>query len=441
MWIVSFQALFSGFFGVKARPQKYRPLIFTIAIILYAALCTTLLNLQSLDINELTNISAVMFLFMFVYWMFFIPSKSKLKHILLCLVIIQIISVIVQLVFAFYNTIFETQNEGKIITMLLPFIQIITGTGVILTISWLSGRKRKEPMSNRLILVTFLMFVLLDTIMGLLQVCDYDRIRPILRLEVIINNIRNANNAMTLFILLSLFFLATIFIIMIIKESEAGYFQKKNAINEYFLESQKKHYESLSEANREIRRIKHDMKNHMYCMKELCESNRYDELNDYVKNISEQLGQTEHMIYTHDEIVDAIIEEKMRRAKEYDVTLAVDGNLQGLNMSVLDTCTVFSNLLDNAIEATASLKPENKKIELNIRKNKNFWIITETNPIENNILIVDNTIATSKKDQSNHGFGILNIREAVSKYDGECNIAVKEKANEKSFVFDIMIPA
>ena len=49
--------------------------------------------------------------------------------------------------------------------------------------------------------------------------------------------------------------------------------------------------------------------------------------------------------------------------------------------------------------------------------------------------------ATTKTEKGNHGFGILNIREAVAKYDGECQLSVvKQKEDLYEFHFEIMIP-
>ena len=48
--------------------------------------------------------------------------------------------------------------------------------------------------------------------------------------------------------------------------------------NESFLEAQKAHYEALKESNREIRKLRHDMKNHIYVMQELSRRNKQNKL-------------------------------------------------------------------------------------------------------------------------------------------------------------------
>ena len=118
------------------------------------------------------------------------------------------------------------------------------------------------------------------------------------------------------------------------------------------------------------------------------------------------------MVYTGNEIADAIISEKMKKAKNSQIKLKVEGTLHGLELSALDTYTIFSNLIDNELEVVEKLDEENRIIQLDVRKNKNFFIISEQNAIENDLEITDNTIQSTKNDRESHGFGIINIKEA-----------------------------
>jgi sensor histidine kinase regulating citrate/malate metabolism len=232
-----------------------------------------------------------------------------------------------------------------------------------------------------------------------------------------------------------------LFILMVIRESESDYFQKKNTISEYYLETQKRHYESLMESNRQIRKIKHDMKNHIYCLQGLYQNRQYEELGAYLEQISDHLEQIDTSVHVGNEIADAILSEKMARAKQLGILLEVDGEMSGAKMSALDICTIFSNMIDNAMEAVQKLRKEDRNIRLDIRKNHNFLLITERNPVAHKLEIHDNRIATTKKEKGNHGFGIINMIESVEKYNGECQLNVMEDENgHYEFQIEIMIP-
>lgn len=59
------------------------------------------------------------------------------------------------------------------------------------------------------------------------------------------------------------------------------------------------------------------------------------------------------------------------------------------------------------------------------------YILSEKQKIE------DNCISSTKKVKENHGFGLLNIKEAVAKYDGDVILKVNE--NEEGYEFSIEI--
>ncbi len=98
------------------------------------------------------------------------------------------------------------------------------------------------------------------------------------------------------------------------------------------------------------------MKNHVYVMRELYRSGKMDELENYMNEIGDRLELADTSIHTGNEIADAIISEKNRKAEENGIRFTAEGTLPDLEMSATDICTVFSNALDNALEAVCSLQ-------------------------------------------------------------------------------------
>lgn len=110
-------------------------------------------------------------------------------------------------------------------------------------------------------------------------------------------------------------------------------------------------------------------------------------------------------------------------------------------LAALDICTIFSNMLDNAMEAVSCLSAEQRVISVSIRKNNHFLLIHEKNYTGVKPVIVDGQIKSTKKNKDRHGFGISNIKEAAAKYDGDVQIAVTEnEEGNYEFVMEIMIP-
>ena len=440
-WFISYTAIMTGFFGYHAKSHKKRVPLFVFVLIVYDIVNLLIYYLCTIHGKTVGVLNGFVLLFIMIYWCIYLEEKNKFKILLLGIAAVQIFVGIMELVYAMFGTIFSQDYANIEIKRVFVFLQPMVGLGVTVFISWLSSRKRKDHMSNTLVLVSFLMFVLLDGILSFFGTEDIFDFQPIVKLRLLYQNEEKLDQVMGIGILVVMFMLMVTFLLMVIKESESGYFCKKNAVSEYYLEAQKEHYESLMQSNREIRKIKHDMKNHMYCLQKLCECEKYEELQQYITELTEHLAQVENMVYTGNEIADAIISEKMKKAKNSQIKLKVEGTLHGLELSALDTCTIFSNLIDNALEAVEKLDEENRIIQLDIRKNKNFFIISERNSIENDLEITDNTIQSTKNDRESHGFGIINIKEAVANYNGECRISLEiNDDGNKNFVFEIMIP-
>lgn len=226
-------------------------------------------------------------------------------------------------------------------------------------------------------------------------------------------------------------------------KNENKYYNSVTKINEDLLNAQLNHYEAIKQSNFELRRIKHDMKNHLLVIKELSSAGKATEVTSYADELLGEIASSETFYRTGNEIVDAIISDKKAKAGKRGISLEVTGNIVGCEINPVDLCTIIANLLDNAIEAVSKLyglntSEKHNVIALDFKKNANFVLITETNYAlakmreENNRFI-------SSKGGSDHGFGIYNIKNAVYRNGGEFKYSVKEEEFFK-FEFEIMLP-
>ncbi|VID83445.1 GHKL domain-containing protein [Clostridioides difficile] len=101
-----------------------------------------------------------------------------------------------------------------------------------------------------------------------------------------------------------------------------------------------------------------------------------------------------------------------------------------------DTCSIFANALDNAIEACEKIKDDDKKIKLQGMVLNKFFVIKITNTKSNDILLKNNAFLTTKEDKEFHGLGIKSIKNSLEKYDG----AISINFSENLFCLNMMIP-
>lgn len=195
-------------------------------------------------------------------------------------------------------------------------------------------------------------------------------------------------------------------------------------------------YIKLQKSYRNLRELQHDMKNHIVCIKELYgdENKAYayiEKVNEEVENIN--------VFNTGNSIVDIILSEKKRICIENNIEFNTQINInKGIPIEVIDLSSIFSNALDNAIEACYKIKDGNIKRYVDIKNTYvgNFLVIRVDNSKVNSIKIHNNKIVTDKADGFGHGFGISSIRRCAEKYNGE---VVVDYTKDK-FILKIVIP-
>ena len=97
-------------------------------------------------------------------------------------------------------------------------------------------------------------------------------------------------------------------------------------------------------------------------------------------------------------------------------------------------CTIFGNLMDNAIEA--EMKEQVKEIRLALETASDYLHITIQNRIHKSILVGGKIPRTSKKDSKNHGLGLYSVTETISQMNG----AIDFREENNWFIVDVLLP-
>lgn len=231
--------------------------------------------------------------------------------------------------------------------------------------------------------------------------------------------------------------LAAICLILGIDKNIAeNYYQKVNELIEKQFKNQVNYYEKIEESNKEIRAIKHDMKNHLISMQGLLHNNQLQELDEYIEDIRTTISKKVSLIKTGNTIVDAILNEKSAVAHDKDIVMEIEvGVQQNMGIELIDLCIMLSNSIDNAIEACERIEDiSSRKIKIKCNYQAGYFFYEITNPMkEEKISGVKNKLRTIKKDKENHGFGVGNITQSARKYGGEV------RTSADNFVFKLEI--
>ena len=188
---------------------------------------------------------------------------------------------------------------------------------------------------------------------------------------------------------------------------------------------QYKYYLNMKDSQLKIRKLYHDMNNHIMCIKNLYEGCR--EVDIYINDIKSELNTWRSIISTGNIILDIIVNDKNKICIENNVNFEVDINFSKCNfIDMIDICSIFSNLIDNAIEASLKIDDKNRYIKLKGDIVNNFFVLKCENNKLNKINLDKKAIITDKKDKFTHGIGIKSIESSVKKYNGEMSINFTE---------------
>ncbi|MGL5328701.1 MAG: ATP-binding protein [Peptostreptococcaceae bacterium] len=249
-------------------------------------------------------------------------------------------------------------------------------------------------------------------------------------------NLMNNKEVLLISILLLLSNLSLIFSIKKVLEDNKLIAESK-LIKEK-MQIQYAHYMAIQEDNMRIKKLHHDIKNHIICIKGIVSNNKNIDVNNYINNIENELDKYETSFNTKNMILDVILNEKSKVCKYNNIKLSVDiNNFDKCNfIDTMDICSIFSNVLDNAIEACLKVKNLEKVIIIRGTIVNGFFVVRIENTKENEVSIKNNIIKTDKKNTYLHGIGIKSIKDSVSKYEGEVAIDY----SENKFIMKIIIP-
>ena len=245
-----------------------------------------------------------------------------------------------------------------------------------------------------------------------------------------ISNIQLEKSSIIVAIMLVVMNIAIFYIIndILVKDKEI----RINRENQLKMESELDKYNEISKYYEYYRKQNHEYKNRIICIETLLHNKNYDELDIYLKELGEDIRNFPDAIDTGNTIVNVIVNTKLQEAEKNNILFITKlDNLKYLNLSDDDTVVLFSNLINNAIEAAK--ESEKRTIKLKISHEHNETIIAIVNTYNG---IINDDLKTSKDDSYLHGVGINNIISIVDKYNGIHYI----KYNESEFTFIISLP-
>lgn len=201
------------------------------------------------------------------------------------------------------------------------------------------------------------------------------------------------------------------------------------------------YYMKQSNDMENIRKISHDIKNHLESLRGNVD---YQQKQEYIDGIESKLDIYQSYYKTGNAFLDNLLHAKRLEALEKKIEFKVFADFTPFKrVKNEDLCVIVSNTIDNALRECQLMKADNPKIEclvqLKARKIKGFLSIICENSLRESqaeALRGNSVMETSKEDKKNHGFGVKNIKHVVREYGAEVSFNVVDDM----FSVSILIP-
>lgn len=206
------------------------------------------------------------------------------------------------------------------------------------------------------------------------------------------------------------------------------YYLKQNRLKEELLYTQQQYYHNMYENDREMRKFRHDIHSQLGCLHLLLSEGKAKQALEYLEEVESRYKKiVVYKYHTGNEILDFVINQKCLEAKKREVDIAFEGSSNKVDfINPYDLCTIFSNALQNGIEACDNVDNKERRVSVSIMEHGNTVFLYFKNPATEEMYKAVCGKNTTKADNRNHGFGVENIRIAAERNGGEVSYQYKE---------------
>lgn len=240
-------------------------------------------------------------------------------------------------------------------------------------------------------------------------------------------------NSINVFIVILALLVTSIVISLIFNVISKQRFSNTTAILERQVEIQLRHYEKLEKMDSEMRRFRHDYVNHMQSLLSLIKMEEYAEAEEYILKLQNTKHKTEVLFTTGNKLADAILTDKSDILSE-NIRIEYQGIIPS-SIKNTDLCVILSNSLDNAIEACNECDFP-CVISVIAAVKQGYFVMTVKNPTVNPNSFND-IPPTTKSDKNSHGIGLMNIKDAAQKNDGQLSVRCENHLFELSVTLKV----
>ncbi len=197
------------------------------------------------------------------------------------------------------------------------------------------------------------------------------------------------------------------------------------------------YYNSLNNQDEEQKILIHDIRRHLQSIADLNNQGEKEKVAFYINQIIQSSELQDSVRVCDNDLLNTIITRFKQQCKKCDTSLITDIRSKCIDfLPEHDITTLFSNLLENAVEATKDIPNSFIELTATPHTNENLTIITMINSCRKNPFSENNQqLISTKQNKGQHGYGIKSIQRITKKYRGDTQLYY----DPQSFTFHTVI--
>lgn len=215
-------------------------------------------------------------------------------------------------------------------------------------------------------------------------------------------------------------------ILLILLVSNLVIKQKEEQLKMEILRTQnemlERNYKQVNEFYTANAKLYHDMNHHLTALYHLLQRGEEQAARKYIEGLQRTDNYNQIKIQSGINVLDAVLYETEKRAEKKNIMFMAEVPMLPCDLGIAgsDICSLFANLLENALDAAV------KEVILRVKRVNQTLLITIRNDYMIEPIRREKRFVTQKTDKGIHGWGTQIVEEIVHKYEGNIDYEIQE---------------
>ncbi len=204
--------------------------------------------------------------------------------------------------------------------------------------------------------------------------------------------------------------------------------------SERILLEQKNVLEARLDSQQHIRKMKHDMKGYTVTLSGLLTNGKIEEALIYLKGVEAQMNIMPGQ-FCANPYINAVLLPFVGKLEKMEAEFKSNIQIGEEDLPYMELCQILSNGMENACDTLRELEKERREVSLQMQYNGNYLLIRIKNKCREDLHVEQGTIPATDKAGKDHGFGLVTVKEAAERLDGEMFCYTENGY----FILDVMV--